>query len=266
MTKNWRKIIKLIFFAFCSTTAIYLSLGLHTGLPSYRRSLQPSKENIRGKNIFVGHFCPPGSGSTTLISTVGSENESGYKISFEWLLPQGPPTVEYHKNNKNIRISGRQGLYWTYGGEHIAGVRTQLTPFRFHPGSTTWNISHFYSNMVFTSNLQQSYRRFLNIIGIRYAESRTRFYQWCCFRIRDFIIRIRNSGLRIRILLFSSENFKMPTIIFFSPKILVYNLPQSIFTSVLIWKITSYFCLLIERPGSGSAQIITDPYPGDPNT
>jgi hypothetical protein len=27
--------------------AIYLSLGLHKGLPSYRRSLQLSKENIQ---------------------------------------------------------------------------------------------------------------------------------------------------------------------------------------------------------------------------
>jgi hypothetical protein len=79
-----------------------------TKLEGYRRSLQPSKENIRHFKkwnlvtfyIFVGHFCPPGSGSTTLISTVGSENESGYKISFEWLLPQGPPTVEYHKKSE----------------------------------------------------------------------------------------------------------------------------------------------------------------------
>ncbi len=51
--------------------AIYLSLGLHKGLPSYRRSLQPSKENIQNLkhensglfSIFWGHFCPPGSGS-----------------------------------------------------------------------------------------------------------------------------------------------------------------------------------------------------------
>jgi hypothetical protein len=28
-------------------TTIYLSLGLHKGRPSYRRSLQPSKENIQ---------------------------------------------------------------------------------------------------------------------------------------------------------------------------------------------------------------------------
>jgi hypothetical protein len=28
-------------------TAIYLSIGLNKGLPSYRRSLQPSKENIQ---------------------------------------------------------------------------------------------------------------------------------------------------------------------------------------------------------------------------
>ncbi len=46
-------------------------LGLHKWRPSYRRSRQPSKENIRhlkkkwnfvtlpGYSIFVGHFCPP---------------------------------------------------------------------------------------------------------------------------------------------------------------------------------------------------------------
>jgi hypothetical protein len=32
---------------FGSKTTIYLSLGLHKGFPSYRRSLQPSKENIQ---------------------------------------------------------------------------------------------------------------------------------------------------------------------------------------------------------------------------
>jgi hypothetical protein len=31
----------------CSQIAIYLSPGLHKGRPSYRRSLQPSKENIQ---------------------------------------------------------------------------------------------------------------------------------------------------------------------------------------------------------------------------
>jgi hypothetical protein len=31
---------------FISEIAIYLSLGLHKGRPSYRRNLQPSKENI----------------------------------------------------------------------------------------------------------------------------------------------------------------------------------------------------------------------------
>ncbi len=54
-----------------SKTTIYQSLGLHKGRPSYRRSLQPSKENIQQFktwnfkifSIYVGHFCPPGSGS-----------------------------------------------------------------------------------------------------------------------------------------------------------------------------------------------------------
>ncbi len=50
----------------------YLSLGLHEGHPSYRRSLQPLKETIQQLqnkivlhfcSFFVGHFCPSGSGS-----------------------------------------------------------------------------------------------------------------------------------------------------------------------------------------------------------
>ncbi len=48
MTKDWEKITaekNLVFF--WSKIAIYLSLGLHKGHPSYRRSLLPSKENIQ---------------------------------------------------------------------------------------------------------------------------------------------------------------------------------------------------------------------------
>ncbi len=51
-----------------SKTAIYLSLGLHKVCPGYRRSLQLTKEAIQHFktwifSTFVGHFCPPGSGS-----------------------------------------------------------------------------------------------------------------------------------------------------------------------------------------------------------
>jgi hypothetical protein len=48
MTENWKKFTagkNLIFL--WSKIAIYRSLGLHKGGPSYRRSLQPSKENIQ---------------------------------------------------------------------------------------------------------------------------------------------------------------------------------------------------------------------------
>ncbi len=100
----------------------------------------------------MGHFCPPGSGSTTIVSTLGSENES-VKIPFEWLLPQGPPTVEYYKNNKISEFLADERLHGTHGGEHIAGVRTQLTPFSLHPGSTSWNRSHFYPNMLFINKV-----------------------------------------------------------------------------------------------------------------
>ncbi len=53
---------------FWSKTAIYLSLGLHKWCPGYRRSLQLTKEAIQHFktwifSTFVGHFCPPGSGS-----------------------------------------------------------------------------------------------------------------------------------------------------------------------------------------------------------
>ncbi len=49
MTKKWKKITAENFFIifFWSKTAIYLSLGLHKVCPSYRRSLQFSKEAIQ---------------------------------------------------------------------------------------------------------------------------------------------------------------------------------------------------------------------------
>ncbi len=58
---------------------ICLSLGLHNGRPSYRRSLQPSKDNIQHFKtwyfsifqIFGGHFCPFGSWS-------------GFRIRIHW--------------------------------------------------------------------------------------------------------------------------------------------------------------------------------------
>ncbi len=65
---SWKK-IKIFFW---SKTAIYLSLVLHEVCPNYRRSLQLTKEAIqhlktwtlKKNSTFVGHFCPPGSGST----------------------------------------------------------------------------------------------------------------------------------------------------------------------------------------------------------
>ncbi len=62
--QNWKKITAEFFFFFWSKSAIYLSLGLHKVCPSYRRSLQLSKEAIQhfktwtftNFSIFVGHF------------------------------------------------------------------------------------------------------------------------------------------------------------------------------------------------------------------
>jgi hypothetical protein len=48
MTNNLKiKAAKKINNFLKSTLAIYLSLGLHKGRPSYRRSLHPSKKNIQ---------------------------------------------------------------------------------------------------------------------------------------------------------------------------------------------------------------------------
>ncbi len=73
--KNYSSKTFKIFFG--SKITIYLYLGLHKGCASYRRSLQSSRENIHhfktwkffNFSIFVGHFCPPGSGSSTQINT-----------------------------------------------------------------------------------------------------------------------------------------------------------------------------------------------------
>ncbi len=54
LKKNLQLEIKFLFS--WSKIAIYLSLGLHKGLPSYMRSLQPSKENIQ--HFKRWKFCP----------------------------------------------------------------------------------------------------------------------------------------------------------------------------------------------------------------
>jgi hypothetical protein len=56
--KNLQLEKNLIFF--WSKIVIYLSLGLHNGHPSSRRSLQPSKGNIQSFKPW--NFCPSGSG------------------------------------------------------------------------------------------------------------------------------------------------------------------------------------------------------------
>jgi hypothetical protein len=75
---SWKK--KKKFFG--SKTAIYLSLGLHKVCPGYRRSLQLTKEAIQHFktwifSTFVGHFCPPGSGS-------GSVFKLRIRIRIQW--------------------------------------------------------------------------------------------------------------------------------------------------------------------------------------
>ncbi len=67
--KIWKNLQPKKMNFFLSNTTLYLSQGLHKGRPSYKKSLQLSKENSTSKHelselfsTFVGHFCPPESG------------------------------------------------------------------------------------------------------------------------------------------------------------------------------------------------------------
>ncbi len=92
MTKKWKKLkLKKNYIFFWSKTAFYLSLGLRKVRPRYKRSLQLSKEAIqylktwtlKSFSTFVGHFCPPGSGS-------GFRSGSADPIE-SWSIPDPDP-------------------------------------------------------------------------------------------------------------------------------------------------------------------------------
>jgi hypothetical protein len=51
--QKFKKIKLKKYIIFGSKIAVYLSLGLHKGRPSNRRSLQPSKENIQHIKIEI---------------------------------------------------------------------------------------------------------------------------------------------------------------------------------------------------------------------
>ncbi len=121
MTKNLKKNycwkIFLIFFG--SKTTFYLSLGHQKERPSWRRSLQLSKEAIQHFktwhfwifSTFVGHFCPPGSvsGSTDPI-------ESGSNWDPD---PQKPGTKDSHQSD--LKECCGSGVIHSAPGYHLPG-------------------------------------------------------------------------------------------------------------------------------------------------
>jgi hypothetical protein len=66
MTKNWKNLqLKIKMFLDQKLQFMHLSLGLHKGRPSYKRSLQLSKENVQHFKtwkfsifFFCGSFLP----------------------------------------------------------------------------------------------------------------------------------------------------------------------------------------------------------------
>ncbi len=106
MNKNWKKISveKKLQFTW------YLTLGLHKGRPSYRRSLQLLKEISEFFSTFLGHFWSPGSGSTdgsgseTLVSTlleglpVWSWWRGLSRVGWAWTWGPGSPGVTHPRS------------------------------------------------------------------------------------------------------------------------------------------------------------------------
>ncbi len=113
MEKNfsWKK---KNFFGSKTTIYRYLSLGLHKERSSYRRSLQISKEAIQHfkawtfKKIstFVGHFCPPGSGSATLaLFDKRSLILSSFIVTFRHILAyQAVPRRSVQESTFNVLV------------------------------------------------------------------------------------------------------------------------------------------------------------------
>ncbi len=90
--QNWKiTAVKLLFIFFGSKMAIYLSLDLHKGCTSYRRSLQPSKENIQHFKTWkfftffhiCGSFLP--SGIRVRIRIQNADPEPATQINADWL-------------------------------------------------------------------------------------------------------------------------------------------------------------------------------------
>ncbi len=160
------------FIFFGPKIAVYLHLGLHKGRTSYRRSLQPSKENIArifkrlwspaidskewirpayvalaGRydnpiptrflapidsssalqnislifSIFVGHFCPPESGS-------GSSNSKRIRILLESASSAGRAAPAFSSAASSTAESGRRAVAMTRVPAVFRNPRTRPSP------------------------------------------------------------------------------------------------------------------------------------------
>ncbi len=102
-----------------SKTTIYLSLGLHKERSSYRRSLSSQKrpsntskhELLSFFPTFVGHFCPPGSGSGSTDPIESGSNQDPdsqpWYRQYHTVLYSLTPTVSLHRRQKvSLSTSG----------------------------------------------------------------------------------------------------------------------------------------------------------------
>jgi hypothetical protein len=102
MTKNLKKFTAVKLSYIGSKIAIYLSLGHHKGRTSYRRSLQPSKENIQHFKTLKFY---------TFFNICGSFLPSWIRIHIQQLKlmrihadPDPQPWIRSHKTDAHILL------------------------------------------------------------------------------------------------------------------------------------------------------------------
>ncbi len=128
MTKNWRRkkyswIFFFLFF-FWSKITIYLSLGLHTGRPSNRRTIQHFKRiNLLTVFYFSGPFLPSWTGSGLRIRIrvriqgplwIRIQSGSGSGSATLLLVDRYFPTYSYQRNT----------ITWSLPFSWLIGLRT----------------------------------------------------------------------------------------------------------------------------------------------
>ncbi len=182
MTKNWKKNYswKFFYIFFWSKTSVYLSLGLHKVYPSYRRSLQFSKEAIQHfKTWTFTNYC----------HFLGSFLPSWIRIRIR--IPNTDPDPRFQLNTDPIRIRIRI---------HNPVTKNCSTKC-FYPN----NCQLALRNMGWGSGIRDPEKTYPGSRGQKSTGSRVDNRTWlelsacsCCLQLRNLVRRAASSESRAR--------------------------------------------------------------------